>query len=251
MRRRLLPLVVAVALLCLGAEPASAACPGAGTAPSASTMPGVKAATLCLLNERRAQAGLPALASDRLLEDAATRFSARMVAERFFSHDGPDGTDLGDRLRASGLPERPVGMVDRREHRLRHRQLRHRLLDRAEVDGVAGPPREHPVGALPGHRNRDRGRQPAVVLRRYLHHGLRERRALGRLADARRPRPPRRSRLPQTAPRKPAKKRRKATRSKRARRANCRRIRRSRRATRAQKRRCARARRGHARRRRR
>lgn len=102
MGRRLLPLALAFVLLCLAAEPASAACSDAGTAPSASNLAGVKAATLCLLNERRAQAGLPALASDRLLEDAATRYSARMVAERFFAHEAPDGTGMTDRLRASG-----------------------------------------------------------------------------------------------------------------------------------------------------
>ena len=101
MSRRLLPLLV-VALLCLGAEPASAACSGAATAPMASNLAGVRSATLCLLNERRAQAGLPALASDRQLEDAATRFSRRMVAERFFSHVAPDGSTMGVRVRASG-----------------------------------------------------------------------------------------------------------------------------------------------------
>jgi uncharacterized protein YkwD len=101
MSRRLLPLLV-VALLCLGAEPAAAACSGATTAPTASNLAGVRSATLCLLNERRGQAGLPALASDRQLEDTATRFSRRMVAERFFSHVAPDGSTLGARVRASG-----------------------------------------------------------------------------------------------------------------------------------------------------
>ena len=101
MSRRLLPLLV-VALLCLGAEPAAAACSGGTTTPTASNLAGVRSATLCLLNERRAQAGLPALASDRQLEDAATRFSAQMVAQRFFSHVGRDGSTLGSRVRASG-----------------------------------------------------------------------------------------------------------------------------------------------------
>ena len=101
MSRRLLPLLV-VALLCLGAEPAAAACSGATTTPTASNLAGVRSATLCLVNERRAQAGLPALASDRQLEDAATRFSRQMVAERFFSHVGRDGSTLGSRVRASG-----------------------------------------------------------------------------------------------------------------------------------------------------
>jgi uncharacterized protein YkwD len=102
MRRRLLSLVLAVAGLCVTAAPASAQCPGADSAPTASNLPAVKSATLCLLNDRRAQNGLSALGGDSMLEDAATRFSRRMVAEGFFSHEAPDGTDLVDRLRASG-----------------------------------------------------------------------------------------------------------------------------------------------------
>jgi len=250
MRRRLLPLAVAVGLLCFAAEPASAACPGATTAPSASTLPGVKAATLCLLNERRAQAGLPALTSDRLLEDAATRFSARMVAQRFFSHDAPDGTDLGDRLRASGYLNELSGWSI-------GENIAYGTGSYATASSIVKMWMESP-----GHRaNILSGRFRAIGMGIAMGNprsssgatyttdfGSTVRSAGSATAPGSAPtsRP-----APQTAPRKPANKHKKAKRSKRARRPNCRRVRRSRRATRAQKRRCARAHRRRARARRR
>lgn len=102
MRRPLLSLSLALVALCAVPAVASASCAGASTAPSSASMSTVKSATLCLLNERRAQAGLPALGIDRYLDDASTRYSARMVAEHFFAHVAPDGSELMDRLRASG-----------------------------------------------------------------------------------------------------------------------------------------------------
>jgi uncharacterized protein YkwD len=101
MRRYLLAVCLAAVGLCAAAAPAGA-CPGADTAPSGSSLPAVSGATLCLLNEQRAARGLPALTADTMLGDASVRFSRRMVAERFFSHVAPDGSDLVDRLRASG-----------------------------------------------------------------------------------------------------------------------------------------------------
>ncbi len=248
MRRRLLPLAVAVGLLCFAAEPASAACPGATTAPSASSMAGVKAATLCLLNERRAQAGLPGLTSDRLLEDAATRFSARMVAQRFFSHDAPDGTDLGDRLRASGYLNGLSGWSI--GENIAYGTGRYATASsivqmwmespghRANI--LSGRFRAIGIGIASGNPRSSSGATYTTDF------GSAVRSAGSTTAPASAPTP-----APQTAPRKPAKRGKKAKRSKRARRLNCRRVRRSRRATRAQKRRCARARRGRARGRRR
>ena len=92
-------------------RPASANCPGAEAQPSAATIGQAQQATLCLLNERRAQQGLGPLGRDAMLESAATGFSHRMVAERFFSHESPDGGTLRDRLAAyvSGLSEWAIG----------------------------------------------------------------------------------------------------------------------------------------------
>jgi len=244
-----MPLAVALGLLCFPAEPASAACPGATAAPSASALPGVKGATLCLLNERRAQAGLPALTSDRLLEEAATRFSARMVAQRFFSHDAPDGTDLGDRLRASGYLNGLSGWSI-------GENIAYGTGSYATASSIVRMWMESP-----GHRaNILSGRFRAIGIgiatgtprsssgaTYTTDFGSTVRSAGSTSPPAAGSTPP----APQTAPRRPAKKRKKATRSKRARRLNCRRVRRSRRATRAQKRRCARARRARGRGRRR
>ena len=112
MRRLALPsLLVAIAALAIGAAPASANCPGADAQPSAATIGQAQQATLCLLNERRAQQGLGPLGRDVMLENAATGFSHRMVAERFFSHESPDGGTLSDRLAAyvSGLSGWAIG----------------------------------------------------------------------------------------------------------------------------------------------
>ncbi len=104
-------LLLAIAALALTAAPASAACPGADTAPTAGTIAQAQATTLCLLNEHRAQHGLGGLGRDATLESAATGFSHRMVAEHFFSHESPDGGSLRDRLAAyvAGLSGWAIG----------------------------------------------------------------------------------------------------------------------------------------------
>lgn len=98
-------------VLAIGAAPASAGCLGASAPPSAATIAQARQTTLCLLNERRAQLGLGPLGRDGMLDSAATGFSHRMVAERFFSHDSPDGGTLRDRLAAyvSGLSSWAIG----------------------------------------------------------------------------------------------------------------------------------------------
>jgi uncharacterized protein YkwD len=101
--RRLLTVAAVGCAFAAVAAPANAACPGASTAPTAGNLPTVKAATLCLLNERRAHAGIGPLARDAALENAANRYTARMVAERFFAHLAPDGSSPLDRLIAAGL----------------------------------------------------------------------------------------------------------------------------------------------------
>ena len=61
-------------------------------------MPTARSATLCLLNEQRAAAGLAPLASQQQIEGAATRHSQAMVDGRFFDHVSPAGEDLQQRL---------------------------------------------------------------------------------------------------------------------------------------------------------
>jgi uncharacterized protein YkwD len=78
-----------------------AACPGADAVPTAATIAEASQATLCLLNDERAAAGLHPVAETPGLTQPSAAYSARMVAEDFFAHVSPDGGSLVDRLTAS------------------------------------------------------------------------------------------------------------------------------------------------------
>jgi uncharacterized protein YkwD len=78
------------------------ACAGAEAPPQSGSSTGYSRAVECLVNERRAAAGLGALSHDRRLARAARRFSSAMVRERFFAHVSPEGSTLGQRARAAG-----------------------------------------------------------------------------------------------------------------------------------------------------
>src|SRR3954468_6332942 len=78
-----------------------AACPGADAVPTAATIAQASQATLCLLNNERAAAGLHPVAEAQGLTQPSAAYSARMVAERFFAHVSPDGGTLVDRLTAA------------------------------------------------------------------------------------------------------------------------------------------------------
>src|SRR3954453_9996308 len=80
----------------------TAACPGADLVPSAGNLVQVGQATLCLLNDERAAAGLRPLTIAPGLTQPSAAYSARMVAENFFAHESPDGATLTDRLTAAG-----------------------------------------------------------------------------------------------------------------------------------------------------
>ncbi|HEV2753267.1 MAG TPA: CAP domain-containing protein [Solirubrobacteraceae bacterium] len=84
------------------AAPAQAAggCRGADTVPaSASDMSRARSATLCLLNRERRERGRASLTRSRQLERSARAYSERMVNERFFAHEAPDGRGLVERIR--------------------------------------------------------------------------------------------------------------------------------------------------------
>lgn len=53
-------------------------------------------------NQYRAQFGLPALQVSPSLERVAELHSRDMTRNRFFSHQGSDGSDIGDRARRGG-----------------------------------------------------------------------------------------------------------------------------------------------------
>jgi len=102
-------LVAAVAALAAPAgaqaHAQDAACPGADVVPAAGNLTQVASATLCLLNDERAAAGLHPLTVAQGLTQPSASYSARMVSENFFAHVAPDGATLTDRLEAGGYIE--------------------------------------------------------------------------------------------------------------------------------------------------
>jgi uncharacterized protein YkwD len=107
-RRAHLLVAAAVAALALaapasaGASAATAACPGADLVPDGANLAQVGQATLCLLNDERAGAGLAPVAPAAGLTQPSLAYSAQMVARSFFAHVSPDGRSLTDRLAAAG-----------------------------------------------------------------------------------------------------------------------------------------------------
>jgi len=81
---------------------AGASCENAELMPVAGNTTAVVAATLCLLNGERADAGLGALRENARLADAAIAHSREMVDRQYFDHAGRDGTDPVGRIRSSG-----------------------------------------------------------------------------------------------------------------------------------------------------
>jgi uncharacterized protein YkwD/stress response protein SCP2 len=64
---------------------------------------------VALTNAERAADGLPPLAVDTLLTDAAQAHSDDMVARAFYSHTSPDGRQPWDRAAAAGSERRTIG----------------------------------------------------------------------------------------------------------------------------------------------
>jgi uncharacterized protein YkwD len=99
-------LAVAVAALAApaGAQASAqnAPCPGADAVPTSGNIAVAAQATLCLLNNERAAAGLHPLTEAPGLTQPSAAYSARMVTENFFAHVAPDGATLTDRLEANG-----------------------------------------------------------------------------------------------------------------------------------------------------
>ncbi len=86
---------------------AGASCPDVEVMPAADNLPVIAAATLCLVNGERADAGLPALTGNAKLDQSSLGHSQDMVAKSYFDHQSQDGRDLTDRVRATGyIPQR-------------------------------------------------------------------------------------------------------------------------------------------------
>ncbi|MEA2125302.1 MAG: hypothetical protein QOI80_2084 [Solirubrobacteraceae bacterium] len=81
---------------------AGATCENADLQPAAENTADIVAATLCLLNGERADAGLGALKVNNKLNAAAAGHSQEMVEQQYFEHIGKDGSDPVDRIRNVG-----------------------------------------------------------------------------------------------------------------------------------------------------
>jgi len=66
----------------------------------------VREATLCLINEQRADHGEQVLTESGKLADAAQGHSEDMVARNYFEHTSPSGEEFQDRIIASGYVPR-------------------------------------------------------------------------------------------------------------------------------------------------
>ena len=106
LHRRFPPLAcAAVVALSLAAAPAAQAeqgCQSSNVAPGEASARDVSRATLCLLNEERAQRGLGRLRLNDRLSRAARRHASDMVNREYFSHESRSGASFVDRIRRSG-----------------------------------------------------------------------------------------------------------------------------------------------------
>ena len=59
-------------------------------------------AVRCLINRERAHHGLGLVKRNAALERAAVAYSKKMVREKFFAHESPDGSTPGGRIKAAG-----------------------------------------------------------------------------------------------------------------------------------------------------
>jgi uncharacterized protein YkwD len=83
-------------------EVAAGGCPGADTKPAKLSANEARKAIICLVNRRRDNAGIGALARDRRLQKAAQRHNQRMHGNGCFAHQCPGEGGLDTRLRSVG-----------------------------------------------------------------------------------------------------------------------------------------------------
>lgn len=93
----------------LPAGASAASCGGANRSVASQGAARSEAAVRCLVNQRRAAGGLRALRFDRRTANAAQRHSNDMVRRRYFDHTSPGGSDVADRVNATGMRWSSVG----------------------------------------------------------------------------------------------------------------------------------------------
>ena len=120
-----------------GAAQAYADCPNADTIPTAENLDEIRAALVCLHNEERRNANVPALALRCPSPTAAQGHADDMVASLYFAHDTPTGVDPFDRMRRAGYIGRGFVVERQRDDRLGIRLAR----DPAQRDRPPGSTR--------------------------------------------------------------------------------------------------------------
>jgi uncharacterized protein YkwD len=82
-------------------------CDDGDLTPDPTNLPQVEAATVCLVNQVRAQHGLPALTVDPRLQTSAQQHNDDMVSQDYFAHVGPGGDSPLSRIQAAGYGTNP------------------------------------------------------------------------------------------------------------------------------------------------
>lgn len=106
-RTRRAPRAIAIAAASIGLllsapAAASADCAGADLRSADQNTVALEESILCLINERRASAGVGPVRLSFRLAQAASRHSNDMVSSGFFSHTSPSGSTFIDRITSSG-----------------------------------------------------------------------------------------------------------------------------------------------------
>jgi uncharacterized protein YkwD len=93
---------LALALALAGPGVARADCPDADLVAAPETLDAVRAAVVCVIDERRGDAGLSALRASTALARGAAGHSADMVAYEYLAHEAEGRPSLYRRIRATG-----------------------------------------------------------------------------------------------------------------------------------------------------
>ena len=101
MRRLSLVSALLVAFVLPASAQASGHCAGQHVAPAAGNAAAVRSATLCLLNDERADRGMGRLTTVPALRTVAGAYAHRMVREGFFDHSSPDGGTFVTRIKGT------------------------------------------------------------------------------------------------------------------------------------------------------
>ncbi len=96
------PIFICLSLLMIGLWPLSAAAEAAAVAAEEQEYEDVGADALTFLNANRGKKGVARIVVNHKLTEAAGAHALDMAKEEFFSHDGSNGSNVGDRVQKVG-----------------------------------------------------------------------------------------------------------------------------------------------------